>query len=109
MAEKLKIHSGHTLSYDNFQQLLKSASQNHGKKIGANRDRSEREVYNHDVASELTETSNSSEETCNIYSPAPFLPTWWAGEGEAIDLIASAAKKRLFASTLWLLSNHDQL
>ena len=66
MAEQLKSHSGDTLYYDNYQELLKPAPQHHDQKTRANLLRATHKACTHDVESELTEVSNLLEETCYI-------------------------------------------
>ena len=57
MNQQLKTHNRETLSYHNFQHLLKSCAQNRNQKTRANTPRASRK---HDVMSELIEISNSS-------------------------------------------------
>ena len=73
MDEKLKTHSGDTLPYDYYQQLLKLAAQNHDQSNRYNLSRCTRNLHDHDLISGLTETSNSSEESFDIDSPDPVL------------------------------------
>ena len=75
MAEKLKTHSGDIFFYDYYKQLLKLSAQNHDQSNRANLYRVARETCERDLnsISDLTEMSNSLQETCDINSPNPVL------------------------------------
>ena len=75
MDEQLKIHRRDPLLYDNYQHLLKLAVQNHDQTNKSNQPRVTFKVCNHDLMSKLTETSNSSEEICDIDLPDPVIIT----------------------------------
>ena len=61
MEKQLKMHSEDILSYDNYQQLLKSASKNYDQNTQSNLPRATRKVCHQDVASSLTKNYNSLE------------------------------------------------
>ena len=75
ISAQLKTHSEDTWSYECFQQLLKSSTQNHDHSNRVNPPRDVRKVHQHDLnlMSDLSEISKPSEENCDIDSLNPVL------------------------------------